>query len=404
MQLIEVTEKKHIKEFLEFPVRLYKEDPNYIRPLNQDVEAVFDPKKNKLFKQGGKAIRWILKNDQGETIGRVAAYHNPKTAYKTKDLPTGGMGFFDCINDQEAANILFNACKSWLQEFDMEAMDGPINFGDRDRWWGCLKEGFTEPNYCMHYNFPYYNDLYEAYGFKTYFKQFTYLRRVKEKVDDELIRKGTSVYTDPDYTFIHARKKDLEKFAIDFATIYNKAWKGHPGVPSISEKAAKKIFGSLKMVMDEELAWFGYYKGEPVAFYLQIPEMNQIVKKIKSGNLNLWNKLRMFWYIKTRASRKIFGLVFGVIPEHQKKGVECAIVMAYSDFIVQTIGKKHNPDPKLYFDGYHYKSLEMNWIGDFNPKMMRTVELIGGEICKVHLTYRKLFDENRPFERMKIIQ
>jgi hypothetical protein len=136
LRLFEVLDSAAKKEFLNLPVALYKSDINYIRPLDIDVEKVFNPSTNKFFRTG-ECIRWILKNGDGKTIGRVAAFLE-KTVSKKQDQPTGGMGFFECIKDQAAANILFDACKNWLQERGMEAMDGPVNFGDRDRWWGCL--------------------------------------------------------------------------------------------------------------------------------------------------------------------------------------------------------------------------------------------------------------------------
>ena len=155
MKIVEILTAKHKREFLQLPVQLYKNEKNWIRPLDKDVEAVFDPKENKFFRHG-ECTRWLLLNQQGNTIGRVAAFWDKHTARKGNDQPTGGMGFFECIQDQEAAFLLFDTCKKWLTDRGMEAMDGPINFGNRDRWWGLLVEGFTEPNYCMPYNFLYY--------------------------------------------------------------------------------------------------------------------------------------------------------------------------------------------------------------------------------------------------------
>ncbi|HEY4651824.1 MAG TPA: hypothetical protein VIG72_10435, partial [Pontibacter sp.] len=136
MQLIEVNTPELAREFLNVQVNLYKKDPNYIRPLDKDVNDVFDPKKNRLLQQG-EAVRWLLQDSTGKYIGRVAAFINKRTA-NSYEQPTGGMGFFDCINDQAAANMLLDACKNWLHERGMEAMDGPINFGERDKWWGLL--------------------------------------------------------------------------------------------------------------------------------------------------------------------------------------------------------------------------------------------------------------------------
>src|SRR5690606_14418537 len=133
------------------------------------IEGIFDPEVNKYFRHG-VCTRWILVNDKKETIGRVAAFINKKTA-KATDYVTGGMGFFECVDDREAAFKLFDTCKSWLEEQGMEAMDGPINVGERHNWWGLLVDGFIDPNYCMPYNFHYYKKLFEAYGFKVYFEQ-----------------------------------------------------------------------------------------------------------------------------------------------------------------------------------------------------------------------------------------
>src|SRR5687767_8447623 len=199
MHLIEVDNAATAQEFIQFQVDLYRQDPNYIRPLDKDIEDVFDPKKNKLLRKG-VCKRWILKNDQEKTIGRVAAFVNEQTA-KKYDQPTGGMGFFDCINNQEAANRLFDACKTWLHEQGMEAMDGPINFGDRDRWWGLLVEEFSPASYATNYNYPYYRQLFENYGFQVYFNQYTYIRQVVGGVPAKYEARADAILNDPDYNF-----------------------------------------------------------------------------------------------------------------------------------------------------------------------------------------------------------
>src|SRR5688500_3504981 len=128
MKIIEVSTPELIREFLLFPVELYKHEKTWIRPLDKDIENVFDPEHNKTFRHG-ECIRWVLRDDSGKTIGRVAAFVNEKIVKKGNDQPTGGMGFFECVNNQKAAFALFDACKTWLQSKGMEAMDGPINFG-----------------------------------------------------------------------------------------------------------------------------------------------------------------------------------------------------------------------------------------------------------------------------------
>lgn len=386
MELVEVKTKADIKSFIQLPVQLYKNESHWIRPLDKDIENVFDPKRNKTFRNG-ECIRWILK-DQGKTIGRVAAFVNKKTVHKDNDQPTGGIGFFECINDQDAANKLFNAGKEWLEERGMEAMDGPINFGDRDKWWGLLVDGFEiEPNYQCNYNFPYYQDLFENYGFKLYFKQLTYVRKTGDPLDPRLAEKADIANKDPNYSFRHIEKKNLRKYAEDFRTVYNKAWANHAGVPEMSSVQANAIIKTLKPVMDEKIIWYAYYKDEPVGFYINIPEVNQIFKYV-NGKLDLIGKLKFLWHKYRKSCKKMMGLVFGIVPKHQGKGVDGALIMA-TRVMVQ--------------DEYpRYPDLELNWIGDFNTKMIRVVEQVGGHVGKTHITYRKLFDETKPFERMPI--
>ena len=386
MRIVEVNDKKTAREFLKFPTRLYKDESNWIRPLDKDIEGIFDKSKNKTFRNG-KCIRWILE-EEGQTIGRIASFVNNKTANKDNDQPTGGIGFFECENNQEAANLLFETGKEWLKENGMEAMDGPINFGTRDAWWGLLVDGFErEPNYQCNYHFPYYQTLFETYGFKVYFKQFTFGRNTFDPLDKRIHEKADMVTQDHNYSFQHIRKNNLSKFVEDFRTVYNDAWARHSGVPKMTELQASSIFKKMKPIMDEKIIWFGYYKDEPVGFYINIPEINQVFKYI-NGKLNVWGKLIFLYHKLRKTNKKMLGVVFGISPEHQGKGVDGALIMA-TRVMVQEKYKR-------------YPQLEMNWIGDFNPKMLRVVDQVGGDVVKTHHTYRYLFDRNKPFERMPI--
>jgi len=385
MKLVEVSTPAQQTEFIELAVRLYQNEKNWIRPLDKDIEGLFHSETNKLFRNGAKSKRWLLQNDTGETIGRIAAFVNPKMKEKQ---PTGGLGFFECIDDQKAAFLLFDTGKAWLESEGMEAMDGPINFGERDKWWGLLVDGFTEPNYNMPWNFGYYQKFFEDYGFQIYFKQFTYARNVQNVgFDDKLIARANVVLANPDYTFRYIKGAELKEKAPEyFMTTYNKAWARHMG-KTLSLKEAQLMFEKMKPIIDPKLIYFGFYKGEPVSMFIQIPEINQIFKHV-NGKLDLMGKLKFLWYKTFSPPNKMLGLVFGVVPEHQGKGVESAMVVEYE----KMSGKSD----------FQYKTIEMNWVGDFNPKMMRVCEQLLADIYKTHHTYRYLFDREKPFERHKI--
>ncbi|WP_200974552.1 hypothetical protein [Echinicola sp. 20G] len=387
MKLLEVTNPALAKEFLDMAVRLYKNEKNWIQPIDADIEGLFHEETNKLFRKGAKAKRWLLKNEKGETIGRIAAFTNPK--WKDKQ-PTGGLGFFECIEDQEAAFLLFDTAKSWLEEQGMEAMDGPVNFGERDKWWGLLVDGFSPANYNMPWNFAYYQKFFEEYGFQVYFKQYTYMRPVKGvDFDPKFHKRAAITIDDPDYNYRYLKGKELkEKFPEYFVTVYNKAWARHMG-KTMSIKEAQLMLKKLKPVLDEKLIYFGFYKNEPISFFISIPELNQIFKHV-NGKLDWIGKLKFLYHKLFNPPNKMLGLVFGVVPDHQGKGVESAMVKKYNDMSDQP--------------SFPYETIEMNWIGDFSPKMMRVCEQLNAVIYKTHHTYRYLFDREKIFERHKIFE
>src|SRR5687768_6745519 len=229
MQLVEVIGKKLSDEFLLVNVAINKGNPNYIRPLDKDVNDVFDEKKNKTYRFG-TAKRWILKTGNNEFMCSIAAFTNKRYKNKGDDVPVGGIGFYDCINDGKAANLLFDTAKQWLQQQEIEAMDGPINFGDRDRWWGLVTEGFQEPMYCMNYNPPYYKELFENYGFQRFFGQVCLGIDPKKELSEKLVARHAIYAGNPDFKVVTIDKKHLSKYVDDFTTVYNAAWAGHGGV------------------------------------------------------------------------------------------------------------------------------------------------------------------------------
>ncbi len=388
----EVSTKYEIKQWLAFPAKLYRHDPHYVRPLDREVEHVFNREDNKLFRHGD-ATRYYLTNERGKIVGRIAVFYDEKTSkvYENEEngQKTGGCGFFDCIDDQEAANTLFDAAKKWLEERGYEAMDGPINFGDRDYFWGCLAEGFTDPIYNMPYNYPYYNQLFENYGFKDYFKQLTFRRSLTPGGFDPILHeKAHRIYENPDYSFEILDRRKIDRYADDFLTIYNKSWGSIPGTAKLTRQHAVALLKSLKPIIDPRLMHFAYYKGEPVGFFLMMIDLNQIYKGL-NGNDKGFNALRVFWRVKiARICDRAISLVFGIVPEHRKKGLESGLVCSLE---AQAIKRK-----------FKYKELQINWIGDFNPPMLKIVEHAGAEHYKTHITYRYLFDRNKPFTRAKL--
>ncbi|MFT3979970.1 MAG: hypothetical protein QM687_05830 [Ferruginibacter sp.] len=387
MQIIPVNTPALATAFINMAPALYKNDPNYIQPLDKDVEEVFDEKKNKAFRFG-KAQRWLLRDDKGNYIGRIAAFVNKKYKNKGDDVPVGGCGFFECINDQTAANMLFDTAKSWLQEQGMEAMDGPINFGERDRWWGLVTYGFQEPLYCMNYNPSYYVTLFEHYGFKTFFEQLCFFMKPKDPINKKIIHRLQAFEGNADFSFSTIKKNQLEKYAADFTIAYNKAWAGHGGLKQMSKEQVLIMFKKMAPVMDEHIVYFAYHKEDPIAIFVNLPDLNQWFKHLH-GKFGLLQKLKFLWVKQFTRNKKFTGLVFGVVPEWQGKGVDAYL-----------IGEAHKI---IKSDKVPYTEYEMQWIGDFNPKMINIAKTLGDvEVSRKLATMRYLFDRDKEFVRHPI--
>lgn len=385
--LQEVTSSSLMREFLDLPKRIYKDCKEWVCPLDNDIESVFDRKKNDLYADGD-SILWIARDKKGEVVGRIAAFYNNELAAKNEQ-PTGSCGFFEAIDDQELANLLFDSSRDWLKAHGMEAMDGPVNFGSRDSWWGLLVEGYDhEPLYGNNYHLPYYKALFENYGFQNYFNQHSYIWLVdNDDVNARVHDRAKRIYETPGYHFDHAHMDRLDKMAEDLRTIYNRAWSMFEGVKPMEEAEVQQMVATLKPILDPEVVYFAYFNDEPIGFFVMIPDLNRIIGRF-NGKFHLWNKLRLIWNLKVRRScDRMFGLIFGIDPAYQGKGVESGIMRYILETYIRT--------PRC-----RYKQIEFAWIGDFNPVMNRMMEsYVGASKFKMHTTYRYLFDREKPFTR-----
>jgi hypothetical protein len=383
MQLTEISNPALAREFIQANVLLNRQNPAYIRPIDDEIAEVFDPQRNKAFRHG-ECTRWVLKDTEGRLIGRIAAFVNKKYKTKGDDVPVGGVGFFDCINNQEAADMLLDVARHWLRQRGMEAMDGPINFGERDKWWGLLTEGFHEPLWSMNFNPPYYRELLENYGFRPFFHQLCFGLDPQKKLSDKLLQRHAALAADPAYSSAMIEKKNLEKYAMDFLSVYNASFAGHGGGKEMRKEQALGLFKKMKPLIDEKIVWFAYYNARPIAMFVNIPELNQYYKHF-NGKFGLLQKLHFVWLRWRGACRHFTGIVFAVVPEFQAKGVD-AYIVCESAKVIQPSG--------------FYTNYEMQWIGDFNPKMVNVAKSLGDTLVSRKLTtYRYLFDRTKEFKR-----
>jgi hypothetical protein len=390
MKVTEVKTKQDKKEFIDFAKDLYKTDPFWVCQLDSTIESVFDPEKNHNFKHG-EAIRWILKDKNDHTIGRIAAFIDKVRSLANRQ-PTGGIGFFEVVEDKEAAFILFNTALEWHRLNGMEAMDGPINFGENDNNWGLLVEGFVQQGYGMPYHKKYYRTFFEEFGFKNYFEQYSYHKDVRGtdnkivQFPERIMKIADWLSKRPGYSFHHFEFRNKEKYVKDIVEIYNSTWSVFkedftPLDPAILEESLQ----NAKLIIDEKLIWFAYFNYKPIAFFVLFPDLNQILKHF-NGKLNTWNLLRFLYFKTTHKMTRMRAVVGGVHPTYQNSGVESAIFLQ----LYKVFRKK----PWL-------KELELSWVGDYNTRMIAIYEAIGAKKAKTHITYRYMINPNLSFIRFK---
>jgi len=382
MELIRVDNPAIARQFADVARTLYKNDPVWVCPPDKVIENIFDPAVNP-FHRHGEAIRWILKDGE-KSIGRVAAFINNKKA-NAGEYPVGGMGFFECINDTEAANKLFDACRDWLIAKGMKAMDGPINFGENDNFWGLLVEGFTHPGFGMNYNPPYYQNLFNEYGFRVYYSQVTKHLDLRTPFQPRYFKVAQWILGKTEFTFRTLEIKDLKQFANDFKAVYDDAWRWHENFTPIDIDSLIKTFRDNRHVIDPGLIWFAYHNDSPVGFFVVFPDLNQLIKPFR-GKLGILQKLNLLYRFRTRRYSRARIIIFGIAPKVQRYGIEAGLIWHLNEAF------KQRP---------WYKELEISWVGDFNPKMQAMLDAVGGTKAKVHQTLRKLFDDSLPFRPAK---
>lgn len=371
MRLLLVQSTSDISAFHRVLDLVYADDPHFIYPLRSDVEEVFDAVKNPVPHKEGRCQRWVLLDSNDRPMGRIAAFYRDKIDGAGNRLRRGGIGFFECINDTDLALRLFDVAEEWLSEQAVCSIDAPINFGDRDSFWGLLISAKTYTSYRESYNPNYYQPWFQQRGYALEIEQTTYEITQATFNFDRFSAIATRAMSNSEYRFEYFKYSELEAYAGYFAEVYNQGWAHHEDFKPIHAADVYKRLKSIKPAMPEKLAIFAFAGDRPIGFFVAILEVNQVFKSFK-GKMNAWNGLR-FLMNKGRID-KAKGIVFGIIPEYQNKGIETALIMRCYE-AVQFM-------PQL-------KSMELAWIGDFNPKMLSMLQSLGAELTKVHHTYRK---------------
>ena len=352
---------------------VYAGNPQYVYPLRGDIEGILSTKNAAC--TGDNLRRWVVRDGQ-RPVGRIAAFVDTERN-RQLDLPAGGIGFFEAIEDAAVAGLLFGAAEGWLRERGMHAVDGPINFGERDKFWGLLVRGWYRPIYQETYNPPYYEHFFTDHGYVPHEQCLTMRGVVSEFPGDRLgklaarVRERYGLYTE------QIRPNALRKGADDFAEAYNAAFNHWPYFKPLTGEDVYPTFRQMKPVMDPHLTCIAYTpEGRPIGLAGLIPDLNCFLGGVH-GKLNWLGLPRFLYRLKFQQQpRNCKGIAFGIAQDYQRQGVYPLMV----DAMFQS-GDRHTSRT--------YRYVDMATIRGHNKLMVDTCRQMNTEIHRVHMAYRK---------------
>jgi GNAT superfamily N-acetyltransferase len=383
MRLLEVQSKQDWRLFHQVLKVIYHTDPHYIYPLRAEIEATFDPSKNKPAATGLYKV-YVLLDSAGLPVGRIAAFIDPAQDQAPQKDRVGGIGFFECLDEPRFAALLFEKAFDFLRQHQIQIAEGPINFGERDRYWGLLVKGAAPPLYQENYQPAYYASLFQAAGFILFEQILTFKGKASDiplkrlKAVAERLKSRYPVEVKPlDF-------KQIDEFADGFVSVYNASFQAFDHFKPIDADQIRQFIAQAKMIVDPKLACIAYYQGVPAGFIALYPDINPFLRHAK-GKLNALTLPGFLWRNTFATTKNAKGMGFGIHPDYQSKGVFALLV----DYLCTPRNLAR------------YPHMYLAQIRTHNHQIRSMYAKLGVKVDRVHVTYRKPLVEGveiEPFE------
>jgi len=372
IDIIEVKTQKQLRSFLDFPNRLYKNDPNYVPELYISEKIMFDRKKYPFFAHSG-ADFFMAYKDQ-DPAGRIVAIRNNRHISQAGER-CGFFGFFECVDDYYVAKALIDRAVEWCRTEQLVSIIGPENYTTNDSV-GFLLKGFdTPPVFMMPYNKPYYNDFFERYGFRKKLDLSSFfipsnstperivpiVRRIEERL------KSNSILIRP------VNLKEFDREMARFRVTYNDAYKHNWGFIPLAEDDFKFQSEGLRKIADPELILLAEKDSRLIAFVCAIPDINQVLIRIKNGRLYPTGLFKLLIFKKKITNLRI--LILGVLDEYRGQGIDAVL---YSRLFEYARAKQ-------------IMTAEAAYVMENNTRMVRILKDLGGVEMKKYRLYEYFF-------------
>lgn len=366
-----VRSKKERNDFLLVPWDIYANDPNWIPPLLMAVEQSLDTKKNPFYRHA-RLEMWNAYRD-GKCVGRIAGvvddrnnqFHEEKVAF---------WGFFECENNPQTAAALFQVVEEWASKYGMTAIRGPMSPSTNHECGMQLDAFDTKPFIMMTQNPDYYPQLVESIGHQKAKDLFAWLLDNSEVFDERILRRARQLEKSEEIKIRTLNLKDYDREIDRVLEIYNDAWEKNWGFVPMSEAQFRHMADDMKGILIPELLFMVEVRGEPAAFSLWLPDLNQVMEKIPNGKLFPTGLLKLLWHTKVKKTvNRGRVLTLGVKQKFRNLGLAPLLYLKY-----------YETAPKM-----GYPLAECSWILEDNKAMNQGLRMMRAKMYKTYRIYEK---------------
>lgn len=368
LEIQPVKQKNELRQFITFPWKIYAHDPNWVPPLISDQMKMLNPQKG-VFYSFGRAKLFIA-YDGKEPVGRISAHVNHQYE-KYQDNKTGFFGFFECVDDQQVANALFERAEHWLQKQKKSVVCGPFSFTLYDAS-GMLYQGFDSPPVILtNYNPFYYNNLLQnaGYGKAIDWYAFMVCRDIKikpifYKIRERVYKQGIKIK--------HLNMRKLDEAVHYIGETFNQEWSENWGHVPLTDGQLEEFKNELKYVVEPKLTFLAFLDDKCIGFSLSVKDANPALK-LANGRLFLLGLFRVLRGMKKVNRLRTFAM--GVKKEFRHKGLD---ILFYLNTIEE--GVKMG-----------YSESECSLIVETNHRMIGALENLNAKCYRTYRFYQKKF-------------
>jgi GNAT superfamily N-acetyltransferase len=368
IEVVAVDSRKALKQFVELPFSLHRDDPHWVAPLRIAVKELLDRKKHPFYLDA--EAEFFLARRGENVVGRVAAVVD-KAHNRFHGENAGFFGFFECVNDPVVAGALLSRARQWVSGRGAQFLRGPVNPSTNYEC-ALLVDGFdSDPMVMMTYNPPYYPALMDQAGLRKAKDLFAYSHDARNIDSPKINRIADRVVRTNGVTI---RPIDMKNFEAEVARVWEVygaatgAWAHNWGFVPMSKAEFAAMGKEMKMIVKPELVLIGEVAGKVVGFALALPDVNQALKHAR-GNLLPTGLLKILYYQRLIKSVRVLAL--GVVEEYRASGLAAGFYAT----LVRNARK------------LGYEACEMSWVLEDNVLMNRSLEVMGAKRYKTYRIY-----------------